>query len=72
MSELEHERWSAERTAQGWTYGPTRDNDALLHPDLVPWPDLPEQRKEVNYRLVRQRPRLLAHVGIEIYRPVPG
>ena len=68
MSRLEHERWLAERTDAGWRLALTRDDDARLHPDLVPWDDLPDERREINRRLVRARPSVLARVGIQVYR----
>jgi voltage-gated potassium channel Kch len=68
MSKTEHERWLAERQDEGWRYAPDRDDEARLHPDLVPWEELPEDRREINRRLVRARPALMAGVGIQVYR----
>jgi hypothetical protein len=68
MSELEHERWMAEKLAAGWQHGPKRDEAQKLHPDLVPWSELSEEVKEIDRRFVRERPAMLAQVGIEIYR----
>lgn len=68
MAELEHERWMAERLDDGWTYGPIRNNDELVHPDLVPWLELPEERREIDRQFVAERPAMLARVGIQIYR----
>jgi hypothetical protein len=68
MSRLEHERWLAERRDEGWRYGEDRDDTALVHPDLVSWDALPEHRRDINRRLVRARPGLLAAAGIQVYR----
>jgi voltage-gated potassium channel Kch len=68
MSKLEHQRWVAERLDAGWRHAAARDDDARLHPDLVPWDDLPDERREINRRLVRMRPSMLAAVGIQVYR----
>ena len=68
MSEIEHERWVEERVAQGWRLGPARDDANRLHPDLVPWDELPERQQDINRHLVGERPAMLARVGIEIYR----
>jgi len=68
MAELEHERWVAERLAEGWQYGPDRADDTRLHPDLVDWEKLPDDRREINRRLVGRRPAMLAQIGIQIYR----
>lgn len=40
-----HASWMAERTAQGWVYGPTLDRAAKIHPNLVPYDQLPEAQK---------------------------
>jgi len=38
LSRDEHLRWNKSKLADGWRYGPERDNDALVHPALLPWP----------------------------------
>ena len=43
-----HEVWAQHRIAEGWTYGPVR-NDALRQtPCLVPYEDLPEEEKDYD------------------------
>lgn len=37
MAEAEHNRWMLERLSAGWSYAPKRDNQARLHPSLLPW-----------------------------------
>ena len=37
-----HERWAQQRLAEGWRYGPKRDDDLREHPCLVPYESLPE------------------------------
>jgi hypothetical protein len=39
--EQSHERWSAEKVAAGWKYGPVKNPDAKEHPCLVPYHELP-------------------------------
>jgi hypothetical protein len=69
MAELEHERWRRERLADGWTYGPVRDDERRTSPYLVPWGELPEDVKEhQNRSAVRAIPELLADAGYEIVR----
>jgi hypothetical protein len=68
MSRTEHERWLAERRGTGWQYGPVRDERRRHHPDLVSWDELPDHRRDINRRLVRERPAMLARVGVQIYR----
>lgn len=45
MARNVHEVWAATRMAQGWSYGPQRDDAAKRHPCLVPYEDLPEEEK---------------------------
>ena len=68
MAEMEHERWCRERTAEGWTYAPTRDDTRKTTPYLVPWDDLAEDVKDYDRHAVRALPELLTHAGFEIVR----
>ncbi|MET0546287.1 MAG: NAD-binding protein [Caulobacterales bacterium] len=36
-AEIEHLRWCADKLLSGWRYGPVRDEDELIHPDLKPY-----------------------------------
>lgn len=71
LAQWEHDRWMGERLRQGWVYGPRRDNVERLHPDLVPWPRLPEQDREKDRQVVRAIPEILADVGLGIVRVGP-
>lgn len=69
LARLEHERWSAEVTAEGWTFaqGP-RDSARRTHPSLVSWELLPESEREKDRNTVRELPAFLARAGFQIYR----
>jgi hypothetical protein len=67
LSEMEHERFVAERCAAGWTAGP-RDVAAKQTPHLVPWSELDESVKEYDRHAVRAIPTVMAAAGFEIYR----
>ena len=43
-----HEVWAAGRIRDGWTYGPTRDDEKREHPCLVPYDALSEEEKEYD------------------------
>jgi hypothetical protein len=67
MARLEHQRWCAERAAEGWTYAPgPKDEQAKTHPDLLPWGELPEAEKDKNRAPVRAIPRILARAGLQV------
>lgn len=48
IAELNHDVWSAKRIAEGWRYGPKRDDDSKLHPCLVAYAHLPETEKSYD------------------------
>jgi len=71
LAELEHERWAADRRRHGWSRGRSYDAATKQHPDLVPWAMLSEQRREPNFRAVRDIPPMLADAGLAIIRGRP-
>ena len=40
--EENHNNWMKEKTRQGWVYGPVKDFEKKIHPDLVPFDQLPD------------------------------
>ena len=40
--EQSHDNWVYYKSEEGWEYGETKDIEAKLHPNLVPFNDLPE------------------------------
>ena len=48
IAEFVHDQWAAQRIADGWTYGPTRDDAKKTHPCLIPYADLPESEKQYD------------------------
>jgi hypothetical protein len=69
LAQLEHRRWMADKFLAGYSYGPERDEDRMLHPDLIPWEELTEADKEKDRDNIRQIPELLALLGMKICRP---
>ena len=45
MAKNVHEVWAQTRIAQGWKYGPERNDAEKRHPMLVSYEDLPEEEK---------------------------
>jgi len=68
LAELEHQRWNEERSAEGWKYGPVKDNTRKITPWLVPYPQLPEEIKEYDRDPVRNIPAILARAGLKVAR----
>lgn len=69
LATLEHNRWCGDRLLDGWTHGPTRDNDRKVHPDLLPYETLGEDVKEKDRVAVLTVPLILRLAGLA-YRPV--
>jgi hypothetical protein len=69
MARMEHERWMSARLRAGWAHDPgPRDPALKRNPHLVAWESLPEEVREWNRRTVREMPRFLAGVGLQIVR----
>lgn len=43
-----HEVWAAGRIADGWKFGPIRDDIKKKHPCLIPYDDLSDEEKEYD------------------------
>lgn len=44
-----HESWSAQKIAEGWTYGPVKDPVAKTHHCLVPFDKLPPEQQVKDF-----------------------
>lgn len=66
LAEGVHERWAAQRIADGWTYGPTRDDEKKSTPCLVAYADLPEEEKEYDRNTALHTLKLVISLGYSI------
>ncbi len=66
LAKLEHQRWMQERQAAGFRWGAVRDD--RHHPDLVEWPNLPEESRRKDIEAIRPLPDLLRSAGLHIMR----
>ena len=48
LAEHVHDLWASKRLAEGWKYGPQRDDNTLETPNLMPYNLLPEEEKEYD------------------------
>lgn len=67
LSEMEHERFNAERLQRQWRMGP-RNSKQRTTPFLVPWRDLSQEWRDVDRVMVECAPRVLEQAGYYIYR----
>ena len=68
MARNVHEVWARSRMAQGWPWGPERDDAARRHPCLVPYDELPESEKEYDRATSQETLRLILKLGFGISR----
>ena len=69
LAENTHEVWSATRLAQGWTWGPSRDDASKNHPCLVPYQQLSEAEKELDRGTARETLKAILLLGYSIQDP---
>lgn len=66
IAENVHENWSAGRIAEGWTYGPVRDDEKKQTPCLVPYVELPENEKAFDRNTAMETLKLIVALGYKI------
>ena len=64
-----HEVWSQTRIAQGWTWGPERNDALKQHPCLVPYDQLSEEEKVFDRNTSQETLRLITKLGYKIVEP---
>jgi len=69
LAENNHDLWSRQRLADGWQYGPRRDDNKLTHPDLIPYKDLPESEKEYDRITAMEGLKAVMALGYKIFPP---
>lgn len=62
----EHERWVIVKQSQGWKYGPVKDEDMKIHPNLVPWDDLVEFEKNLDRDPISEFVNVLERAGLQL------
>lgn len=67
LAKIEHDRYLAERLANGWIPGPD-DPGKKTNPTLKGWEELEEEEKEKDRMAVRRIPGLMAQAGFELYQ----
>lgn len=68
MARNVHEVWAQTRIAQGWSYGPERNDAAKKHPCLVSYDELPEAEREYDRNTAVETIRLILKLGFKIER----
>ena len=68
IAENAHEIWAENRQAEGWTYGPQRDDRLKQTPDMVPYSKLPEGEKEYDRDMAMKTIKLLKKLGYDLIK----
>ena len=68
IAENAHEVWAAARKAEGWTYGPVRNDALKQHPDLIPYSALPDSEKEYDRLMAFNTIKLVKKLGWKIVK----
>jgi hypothetical protein len=67
-----HDIWAAGRIAQGWTYGPERNDELKQNPTLVPYADLSDEEREHDRATAEGTLKMLVQMGWTLTPPTVG
>ena len=70
MARNVHEVWSEGRIADGWTWGPKRDDFRKENPCLVPYEDLSESERAYDRKTSIETLRLIISLGYKIEKVI--
>lgn len=66
MAENTHDLWAQSRIKEGWTYGPTRNDELKQHPCLVPYSELPDSERQYDRDISVGTLKLIVKLGFNI------
>jgi len=61
-----HDVWARGRLAEGWRYGPRRDDERKETPNLVPYEELPESEKAYDRAMVTETLKAMLALGYRV------
>ncbi len=64
-----HENWAKLRIAEGWRYGPHRDDRGKEHPNLVPYEQLSESERQYDRQTALESIKALLAIGYTLQPP---
>lgn len=68
IAENAHEVWAAARKAEGWTYGPVRNDTLKQHPDMLPYSALPDSEKQYDRLMAFNTIKLVKKLGWKLVK----
>ena len=66
LAENAHDNWAQQRMAEGWTYGPERNDANKKNPDMMPYADLPASEKEYDRKMAMETLKAIISLGYRI------
>ena len=66
LAENIHEVWAQGRLAEGWKFGPQRDDNKKEHPSLIPYEQLSESEKQYDRNTALQTLKTIISLGYRI------
>ena len=68
IAENAHDVWAVERQAQGWTYGPQRDDNKKQTPCMVAYSQLPDSEKKFDRDMAINTLKLVRKLGYDLIK----
>lgn len=68
LAQNTHDIWAQQRIAEGWRYGPRRDDNKKEHPCLVPYEHLSEEEKKYDRNTAMQTLKAIVALGYCVKR----
>ena len=72
LAENAHDVWARRRLAEGWRYGPQRDEAKKEHPSLIPYENLPESEREYDRSVAMETLKAILTLGYRIEKAPRG
>ena len=68
LAKREHNAWYKLKVNLGWKFGPVRDEDKKINPNLVEWEYLDLKQRQSNKRTFRNLPQMCKNVDLKIVK----
>ena len=65
---MEHQRWWADRSLNGWKFSEARDDDRRHHPNMLPYAELSEADKQKDRDSVLELIQIIKSNGLVVVR----
>ena len=72
LAENAHDVWARQRLADGWIFGPRREDARKEHPCLVTYGELPESEKQYDRNAALETIKAILALGYRIEKDEPS